>query len=269
MISFPPCKINLGLQVVSKRPDGYHNIETCFYLLPWTDILEIIPSDVFAFSSSGIAVPGKQEDNLCLKAYQLLKNNFVLTAVKIHLHKAVPMGAGLGGGSSNAAYTLRTLNTIFNLKLNTDQLKQYASQLGSDCSFFIEDVPMIGTGRGEVLENSTVNLKGKYIVVIKPEVHVSTAEAYAGVKPSGASNHLKDIVEKAPLGSWKDSLKNDFEDSVFAKYPLIRELKEKLYHHGATYASMSGSGSSVFGIFEKPAELKNQFGGMAYWSGRL
>ncbi|HEU5292021.1 MAG TPA: 4-(cytidine 5'-diphospho)-2-C-methyl-D-erythritol kinase [Cyclobacteriaceae bacterium] len=269
MISFPPCKINLGLQVVSKRPDGYHNIETCFYPLPWTDILEIIPSDVFAFSSSGIVVPGKEEDNLCLKAYHLLKKDFNLKPVKIHLHKVIPMGAGLGGGSSNAAYVLRLLNTIFNLQLNNDQLKQYASQLGSDCSFFIEDVPMIGTGRGEVLEKAAIDLKGKHILVVKPEVHVSTVEAYAGVKPSGLSNQIKDVVEKSPLTSWKRTLKNDFEDSVFKKYPLIREAKEKLYQYGAVYASMSGSGSSVFGIFEKPVELKNQFPGMTCWSGEL
>src|SRR6478609_5739899 len=184
MISFPPCKINLGLQVVSKRPDGYHNIETCFYPIPWTDILEIIPADVLAFSNSGISIPGKQEENLCLKAYELLRKNFDLKPVKIHLHKVIPMGAGLGGGSSNAAHTLRMLNTIFNLQLNNDQLRQYASQLGSDCSFFIEDEPMMGTGRGEVLENTSVNLKDKFIVLVKPDLHVPTAEAYSGVKPS-------------------------------------------------------------------------------------
>jgi 4-diphosphocytidyl-2-C-methyl-D-erythritol kinase len=269
MISFPPCKINLGLQVVSKRPDGYHNIETCFYPIPWTDILEIIPADEFVFSNSGIAVPGKEEENLCVKAYQLLKNKFDLAPVKIHLHKVVPMGAGLGGGSSNAAYTLRILNTIFNLQLKNDQLKQYASQLGSDCSFFIEGVPMIGTGRGDVLEKAMVDLKGKFMVIVKSDVHVSTAEAYAGVKPSGATNHSKDVVESQAITSWKGLLKNDFEDSVFKKYPLIRETKEKLYQHGAAYASMSGSGSAVYGIFEKPVELKNQFPNTSYWGGLL
>lgn len=269
MLSFPPCKINLGLQVVSKRPDGYHNIETCFYPLPWTDILEIIPADIFVFSNSGISVPGKAEENLCIKAYQLLKSNFDLQPVKIHLHKVIPMGAGLGGGSSDAAHALRILNSIFNLQLSSDQLKQFASQLGSDCSFFIEDTPMIGTGRGEVLERASVSLKGKYIVLVKPDVHVSTAEAYAGVKPSGSSNQIKDIVENSTLTSWRSLLKNDFENSVFSKYPLIREMKEKLYQHGAVYVSMSGSGSAVYGIFEKPVELKNQFAGVTYWSGTL
>ena len=269
MISFPPCKINLGLHVVSKRPDGYHNIETCFYLIPWADILEIIPSDVLAFSNSGISIPGRQEENLCLKAYELLRKNFDLKPVKIHLHKVIPMGAGLGGGSSNAPHTLRILNTIFNLQLKYDQLRQYASQLGSDCAFFIEDKPMIGSGRGEVLEKVEVNLKGKFIILVKPDIHVSTAEAYAGVKPSNGSNRIRDVVGNSDLTKWKDSLQNDFEDSVFKKYPVIGEVKEKLYQHGATYASMSGSGSAVYGIFEKPVELTNQFSGMGYWSGTL
>lgn len=270
MISFPPCKINLGLRVVSKRPDGYHNIETCFYPLPWTDVLEIIPSDDLVFSSSGLPVPGKQEDNLCLKAYNLLKNDFDLKPVSIHLHKVIPMGAGLGGGSSNGAYALRILNTIFDLQLNTaTQLKQYAAQLGSDCAFFIEGGPMIGNGRGEILEKARIDLKGKFVVLVKPDVHVSTAEAYAGVKPSDSAKQIKNVVENHSLGSWKDSLKNDFEDSVFKKYPVIREVKEKLYHHGAVYASMSGSGSAVYGIFEKPVELKAEFPNMTYWSGLL
>ena len=269
MISFPPCKINLGLRVVSKRPDGYHNIETCFYPLPWTDVLEIIPSDELLFSNSGLSVPGNQEDNLCLKAYRLLRNDFDLKPVRIHLHKVVPMGAGLGGGSSNGAHTLRMLNSIFDLQLNNDQLKQYASQLGSDCAFFIEDGAMIGTGRGEIMEKAMFDLKGKFVVIVKPEVHVSTAEAYAGVKPSGTVDQIKNVVEKNPLPTWKSLLKNDFEDSVFKKYPVIREVKEKLYHRGAVYASMSGSGSAVYGIFEKSVALKNEFPNMNYWSGLL
>ena len=269
MISFPPCKINIGLNVISKRSDGYHEIETCFYPIPWTDILEIIPADVLEFSNSGTTIPGKAEENLCLRAYQLLKEKFDLKPVKIHLHKVIPTGAGLGGGSSNGAYTLRILNTIFNLQLSIDQLKKYAAQLGSDCVFFMEDKPMIGTGRGEVLNAIRAKLSGKFIVVIKPDVHLWTAEAYAGIKPVLNSKSVKDIVENTDLTGWATSLKNDFEDSVFIKYPLIGEIKEKLYQQGAIYASMSGSGSAVYGIFDKPVELKNQFQNIICWSGVL
>jgi 4-diphosphocytidyl-2-C-methyl-D-erythritol kinase len=269
MISFPPCKINLGLQVVSKRPDGYHEIETCFYPIPWTDILEIIPSHTLEFSSSGNLIPGKTEENLCLKAYELLKKDFALSPVKIHLHKIIPTGAGLGGGSSNAAFMLQLLNSIFGLQLKANELKHYASQLGSDCSFFIENKPMIGTGRGEMLEDAKINLKGKFIILVKPDVHISTAEAYAGVKPTNNPKSVRDIVENLHLTKWKDSLKNDFEQSVFEKYPLIREIKSTLYHRGAEYVSMSGSGSAVYGIFDKPVNLKGQFANMIYWSGTL
>lgn len=269
MISFPPCKINLGLNVISKRPDGYHEIETCFYPVPWTDILEIIPSDVLTFTNSGNSIPGEKEDNLCLLAYQLLKSDFDLEPVKIHLHKIIPTGAGLGGGSSNAALTLRLLNTIFNLGLNVDQLKKYASQLGSDCAFFIEDKPMIGSGRGEVLKEAKLKWAGKFVVIVKPEVHVSTAGAYTGVKPALKLVGVKYIVERTTFGKWKNLLVNDFEESVFEKHPLIKEIKEKLYQQGAVYASMSGSGSAIYGIFEKPVKLKDHFPAMTYWSGVL
>ncbi len=269
MISFPPCKINIGLNVISKRTDGYHDIETCFYPIPWTDILEIIPSDILEFSHSGYLIPGKAEENLCLKAYQLLKKDFDLLPVKIHLHKVIPSGAGLGGGSSNAAYTLRTLNMIFDLQLDMHQLQQYASQLGSDCTFFIEDKPMIGTGRGGVLNEVQVKLDGKFIILIKPDVHVSTAEAYEGVKPGFNLKHIRDIIEMTDLTKWKNVLINDFEESVFMKHSLIKEIKSTLYQQGAVYASMSGSGSAVYGIFEKPIDLTNHFQNSTYWSGTL
>ncbi len=266
MISFPPCKINIGLNVISKRADGFHEIETCFYPIPWTDILEIIPSGSLEFFHSGSVIPGKAEENLCLKAYQLLKSDFDLSPVKIHLHKIIPTGAGLGGGSSNAASTLLILNSVFNLRLSIDQLKHYASQLGSDCAFFVGDKPMIGTGRGEVLEEVKVNLKGKFIILVKPDLHISTAEAYAGVKPTPNSKRVKDIVENLDLTKWKEFLKNDFEYSFFEKYPLILEIKSTLYQQGAVYAGMSGSGSAVYGIFDKPVDLKSKFLNMIYWS---
>jgi 4-diphosphocytidyl-2-C-methyl-D-erythritol kinase len=233
MIAFPPCKINLGLSILRKRDDGYHDIETCFYPIPWTDILEIIPSDRFEFTVSGNTIPG--DDNLCVKAYRLLS----APPAKIHLHKIIPAGAGLGGGSSDAAWTLRLLNDIFNLKLSKDELRKYAAKIGSDCAFFIDDVPMMGTGRGDILTPANISLKGKFIVIVKPGIHVSTAEAYAGVVPQESAIDLTDMK----------SLKNDFEESIFKKFPVIASIKKSLYGMGAIYASMSGSGSAVYGIF--------------------
>jgi 4-diphosphocytidyl-2C-methyl-D-erythritol 2-phosphate synthase len=180
MVAFPHCKINLGLRVLSKRSDGYHNIETCFYPVPWTDILEIIPSDQFEFTSSGLEIAGAVESNLCVKAYRLLQNDFNLGPVKIHLHKIVPMGAGLGGGSSDAAFALRILNSIFDLKLSVERFQHYASLIGSDCAFFSQDAPMIGTGRGEILREANVSLKDFHLVLIKPDVHVSTVGGISG-----------------------------------------------------------------------------------------
>ena len=265
MIVFPHCKINLGLHVISKREDGYHNIETCFYPVPWTDILEIIPAKEFSFTSSGLVIPGKDEDNLCIKAYHHLQTHFDLAPVKIHLHKVLPTGAGLGGGSSDAAFTLRLLNSVFDLKLNPIQLRKFAAQLGSDCSFFVEDKPMLGSGRGEQLVDLPLSLKGLYMVLVKPDIHVSTADAYAGVKPHTPHQTLTDILT-LPVAEWKDHLVNDFERSVFAKYPAIEAIKKEFYDHGALYASMSGSGSSVFGIFLSQTERSHQFKGMQYWA---
>jgi 4-diphosphocytidyl-2-C-methyl-D-erythritol kinase len=269
MVAFPPCKINLGLNILRKRQDGYHDISTCFYPVPWTDVLEIIISDQLSFVSTGNIIPGKQEDNLCLKAYRLLKADFDISPVAIHLHKIIPTGAGLGGGSADAAYTLRLLNTLFNLGLSIDKLSHYASQLGSDCSFFVQDKPMLGSARGEVLSAVNVDLKGKFLVIVKPEVHVSTADAYAGVKPGAPESNLQDILEKQTLSQWKDQLKNDFEESVFQKHPVIKQIKEDLYSLGAMYASMSGSGSSVFGIFNNQPDLKDSFKSCTQWQGKL
>ena len=268
MIAFPPCKINLGLNVLSKREDGFHNLETIFYPVQWTDILEIIPSEETTFTSSGISIPGEESENLCLKAYQLLQDDFKIAPVKIHLHKIIPIGAGLGGGSSDTAYTLRLLNSIFKLSLSTDQLKQYASKLGSDCSFFVEDRPMIGTGKGEILEPIELSLKKYYLVLIKSPIHVSTKEAYNNLIPKKPTHQLSEIVNGS-INNWKDLLKNDFEESVFRKYPEIKVIKNKLYEEGAVYASMSGSGSSVFGLFEKPVSLREKFIGLDYWEGGL
>lgn len=268
MVSFPPCKINLGLNVISKRSDGYHNLETCFYPIPLTDVLEVLPATSVSFDISGNAIPGDASDNLCLKAYRLLQKDYGLQPVKIFLHKVIPSGAGLGGGSSDGAHTLRLLNEVFRLGLSTERLKVYALQLGSDCPFFIEDRPMLGSGRGEELTPVSIDLSGKFIVLVKPDVHVSTAEAYGGVIPVVPHVRIKDILQK-PVAEWKDVLKNDFEISVFARHPRIGAIKEEFYQHGALYASMSGSGSAVFGIFEKPVDLKTSFRNDFYWSRML
>jgi 4-diphosphocytidyl-2-C-methyl-D-erythritol kinase len=269
MVSFPPCKINLGLDVISKRPDGFHEISTCFYPVQWTDILEIIPAPALSFSTSGISIPGDPDDNLCLRAFHLLQKDFDISPVKIHLHKVIPMGAGLGGGSSDAAWTLRLLNEIFALDLSTGKLMAYASVLGSDCSFFVQDSVMIGSGKGEKLEKISIQLADKYLVVVTPDVHVSTAGAYAGVIPVLPEKSVREIIETRPLEDWKEILKNDFESSVFQKYPIIKSVKEQLYDAGAVYAAMSGSGSSVFGIFNSSHDLKKEFPEMNYWSGLL
>ncbi|CAN5374828.1 4-(cytidine 5'-diphospho)-2-C-methyl-D-erythritol kinase [soil metagenome] len=268
MVAFPPCKINIGLQILSRRQDGFHTISTCFYPLPWTDVLEILPAEQTQFIQSGNVIPGKNEDNLCLKAYHLLQTDFKIGPVKIHLHKIIPTGAGLGGGSSDAAYTIRMLNTVFDLKLSQKQMMDYASALGSDCSFFIQDSPMIGSGRGEVLDPVVLNLKGFYVVVIKPSIHVSTAEAYNGVTPMPLSATLNSLIGM-PVDQWKDRIKNDFELSLFPKYPVIQQVKEKLYQLGALYASMSGSGSSVFGIFRNEIDSRMQFRDSFGWAGKL
>lgn len=268
MVTFPPCKINLGLHVVNKRPDGYHDLETCFYPVPWTDILEIIPSETLEFTSSGNSIPGNSSDNLCLKAYQLLKKDFDLSPVKIYLHKILPTGAGLGGGSSDAAHTLRLLNEIFKLDLSTAQLCDYASTVGSDCAFFIYDKPMMGTGRGEVLSPIQVNLTGRFLAIIKPDIHISTADAFSGIKPRQPATDLRATLEQHTIREWNTRVVNNFEESVFSKHPDLRKIKDQLYESGALYASLSGSGSAVVGIFESQVDV-NAFTTPATWAGFL
>jgi 4-diphosphocytidyl-2-C-methyl-D-erythritol kinase len=268
MVSFPHAKINLGLNIIRKRPDGYHDLQTCFYPIPWADLLEIIPAREFQFSSSGLSIDTKSDDNLCVKAYNLLKNDFDLPPVQMHLHKIIPMGAGLGGGSSDAAFTLLQLNESFQLKLSVESLEKYAAALGSDCAYFISNRPMLGSGRGEILFPAEVSLKGKFVVVVKPDIHVSTADAFSGIVPRTNEVSIADIIRK-PITDWRQLLFNDFESSIFKKYPAIEEIKEALYNAGSLYASMSGSGSSVFGIFDKGIELSERFGSASYWSGSL
>lgn len=265
MVSFPPCKINLGLQITDKRADGYHNLVTCFYPVQWTDVLEVIAADHFSFTSTGDEIQGLQEENLCVRAYALLQEEFNLQPVNIHLHKIIPTGAGLGGGSSDAAHMLRLLNSIFQLNLSQEKLMTYAARLGSDCSFFIQDGPMMATGRGEILSPVTINMRNYYLVIVKPDIHVSTAEAYAGIRPRIPPQSLADTVQK-DVSMWHLDMENNFEESVFEKYPGIREIKEKLYARGALYASMSGSGAALYGIFREEIDLKETFAKDRVWS---
>ncbi len=250
MVSFPPCKINLGLSVLRKREDGFHDIETCFYPVPFTDIVEIIPADAFRFSTSGIEIDGKESDNLCVKVYTLMKEMHELPPVQIHLHKIIPMGAGLGGGSSDAAHCIRLLNDVFALRLSEDQMRKYAARIGSDCAFFIGNGPMLGLGRGEVLKPLDLSLQGYYLVLANPGIHVSSAEAYAGVVPAQPTESVSEIISQ-PIEKWRTLLINDFETPVFAMHPELRGLKDNFYKAGAAYAAMSGSGSTVFGLFKK------------------
>jgi 4-diphosphocytidyl-2-C-methyl-D-erythritol kinase len=248
MISFPNAKINIGLNVVSKREDGYHNLETIFYPVKLADALEIVEADKTEFSASGIEISGDPANNLVFKAYQLLQRDFNLPPVKLHLHKLVPFGAGLGGGSSDAAFTLKMLNEYFTLEIESWKLESYAAQIGADCPFFIQNKPTFATGIGDQFETIKLDLSAYKIVIVKPNCSVSTPEAYGNVVPAAPSFKLKDI-ERLPIVEWRNVVKNDFEKSVFPIYPEIELLKNKLYDLGAMYASMSGSGSAVFGIF--------------------
>lgn len=251
MIVFPNAKINIGLNVVEKRPDGFHNIESIFYpVMELFDVLEVIISDKLKFTSSGISIPGNNQDNLCLKAYHLIKADFDIAPVHIHLHKVIPIGAGLGGGSSDAAFTLKVLNQLFELNLTDEQLINYARKLGSDCAFFIKNQPVYAFGKGDEFEPITLELSKFNIKIEYPNIHVGTAEAYAGVKPNKSEINIKETIQ-LPISEWKNKLKNDFEDSIFPNHPQIKALKEKFYSEGALYASMTGSGSAVFGLMTK------------------
>ena len=257
MIAFPNAKVNLGLNIVSKRPDGFHNLETVFAPIPFSDVLEIVPTKgETTFRQSGIIMDTCPNDNLCMKAYYLLKKDFPqLGNVEIWLHKVIPFGAGLGGGSSDASSTLRLLNQLFELNLSDKKLQAYASTLGSDCAFFIKNQSVFAKGKGDEFEEITLDISSYYWVVIKPSFSISTPEAYAGITPLTPKIPLKDII-KLPVSEWKDKLENHFENHLFIKYPELAIFKEKLYKSGAMYASMSGSGSALFGIYKSLDERK-------------
>jgi 4-diphosphocytidyl-2-C-methyl-D-erythritol kinase len=255
MIVFPNAKINIGLNIIARRPDGYHDLETVFYPVKINDVLEVQEADELSFDYSGLDIPGDLEDNLCIKGYHLLKTDFPkLPPVKIHLHKNIPIGAGLGGGSSDAAFFIRLMNDKFGLCLSADEMMDYARVLGADCAFFINNTPVFAFEKGDEFESVKLDLSAYQVVLVMPDEHVSTAEAYRGVKPAPNKESLYDLI-KMPLKDWRRHIKNDFEGHIFRDHPLIRGVKAELYEHGALYASMSGSGASVFGIFETTPDL--------------
>lgn len=268
MITFPNAKINLGLHITEKRPDGYHNLETVFYPVPLDDALEIhllsTPSTrKYALHLSGIEVTGEVDDNLVVKAYRLLDQDFELPPVDIHLFKHIPSGAGLGGGSADAAFMLKLLNDRFGLNLTVEQLEAYAATLGADCAFFIRNAPTFAEGIGNLFSPISLSLAGYQLVIIKPDIFVSTREAFSQIRPHRPEHPLHEVISR-PIEEWRELLVNDFEASVFPQFPAIKEIKEELYRQGAIYASMSGSGSSVFGLFQSetvppPFAFKNAF----------
>ncbi len=263
MILFPNAKINIGLNIIKKRSDGYHEIETLMYPIGLTDILELNKPaqpnpEKIKLTTSGLVIDSDAENNLIVKAYRLLDIDYSLPPVNVHLHKVIPFGAGLGGGSADGAFMLKALNNYFSLDINYNRLEYYAAKLGSDCPFFIENMPAIATGRGEQLSKHEIDLANYYIAIVKPPVAISTAQAYSGVLPQQPKHKLTDCLSTA-INSWKNILNNDFEPSVFKIAPEIKNVKDKLIDKGALYASMSGSGSAVYGVFNNKPNLQNMF----------
>ncbi len=258
MITYPNAKINLGLNIVEKRPDGYHNLETIFYPINLQDALEVtlLEGDKeYELTLSGTPIEGNPEDNLVVKAYRLLKEDYPhIAPVDIHMYKHIPTGAGLGGGSADAAFMIKLLNDKFNLGLSIEEMENYAARLGADCAFFIQNKPVFASGIGNIFEPIQLSLKGYFLVLVKPDIFVSTKNAFSLITPKMPVQSLKEIV-RMPVETWRATMKNDFENSVFKKFPEIAAIKDKLYDMGAIYASMSGSGSSVYGIFREQVEF--------------
>lgn len=272
MLSFPNAKINLGLHVISKRKDGYHNIDTVFYPVEWCDALEIVeasnkPVDYFNLEVRGALFPGNVSNNLCYKAFALLKSKFDLPSIEVFLQKCIPSGAGLGGGSSDAAETIVLINKIAGLNLTSEQLAGYAAELGSDCSFFLINKPVRAAETGSTFYSVDLSLKQYYIIVVMPPFTMDTSEAYSLIRPSIPDIPLESLI-MLPVSNWKYVIKNDFEEVVFNKYPTLKSIKETLYKHDAVYASMSGSGTAVFGLFERKTDLRQVFKDCKVWSGK-
>lgn len=255
MIAFANAKINIGLQVLNRRADGYHDLETVFYPVKIFDILEIVPATNLKLEVSGIGIPNEKEDNLCLRAYQLLAADFDLSPLHIYLHKHIPIGAGLGGGSADAGFLIKLLSSYFNLQLGVEAMEAYARQLGADCAFFIQNKPVYATGIGDVFSPIVLDLAAYQLVLVKPAVSVSTGEAYGSIRSARESKQLLEHI-KLPVEQWKECIFNDFEAGIFHRHPQIRGIKSYLYEKGAIYAAMSGSGSTVYGIFKEKVELE-------------
>ena len=268
MIVYPNAKINIGLFVTGKRPDGFHDLETFFYPIGLSDILEIVTAEgkkgKCRFSQTGLEVECDVEDNLVVKAYRLLDADYHLPALSVHLHKVIPFGAGLGGGSADAAFMLKALDAYFNLGIGTAGLEAYAARLGSDCAFFVRNRPAFAHGKGELLEEAALSLAAYRLVVVKPGFGVSTADAYRGIVPCAAGFDLRHLGG-LPVEEWKGRVGNDFERTVFAKYPVLAALKQQLYAGGAVFASMTGSGSAVYGLFRREDAVKADFPGCFVW----
>jgi 4-diphosphocytidyl-2-C-methyl-D-erythritol kinase len=262
MLTFPNAKINIGLNVIEKRNDGYHNIESIFYPIEWCDTLEVMPhfgSGEIQLHFSGIPIQVKVESNLVYKAYTLLHEKHNLPSVNAWLLKTLPMGAGIGGGSADGAYMLHLLNNLFALGLSKTELRSYAEQLGSDCPFFIENKPVFVSGKGENMKSIPLNLTAYYIAIVHPGVHVETKNAYSLIIPHKSAGYLPDIVLTSPIAHWKNHLINDFEAPIFKLHPELAEIKKTLYKLGALYASMTGSGSAIYGIFDKEPIIATLF----------
>lgn len=254
MISFANAKINIGLNLTEKRSDGYHNLETIFYPIKLYDVIELIDSEETSCVIKGLDIPGNENDNLCLKAFKSLQRDFDLPNQQIILLKNIPIGAGLGGGSADAAFLIKLINTKFKLDLSIDKMQDYARALGADCAFFIENKPVYAFGIGDEFEDITIDLSAYFLVLVKPNVHVSTAQAYQNVVVKKPIKSVKELIQ-LPIKEWKKNILNDFESSVFAQYPEIEKIKSELYSSGATFVLMSGSGSTVFAVFEKEVKL--------------
>jgi 4-diphosphocytidyl-2-C-methyl-D-erythritol kinase len=287
MILFPNAKINLGLNVVEKRQDGFHNIETIFYPIPLCDALEVVPADkdCTSFSTSGLSVPGNPASNLVLRACTLLSSIIphnharqsavtsssppMLSHYQVHLHKVIPMGAGLGGGSSDGAFTIKLLDQLRGLNLSAEEMERIALELGSDAPFFIGNRPVYATGRGDQFAPCAIDLSGFHLVVVKPDVHISTAEAYAMITPKHPAKPLNELI-LGEIDQWKEMITNDFEEPLFKRYPAIAAIKQNLYDAGACYASMTGSGSAVFGLFREDPPFGSQlFPGCFFWKSQI
>ncbi len=274
MIIFPNAKINIGLNIIEKRDDDFHNIESVMVPVGLRDALEVIEntdedSERIIFNTSGIPIPGDVQDNLCWFAYHLIANDYPVPNVKIHLHKHIPIGAGLGGGSADAAFFIRLLNEKFELGISWGEMHNYARQLGSDCSFFVSNKPAFAEGKGDVYESIKIDLSAYHIALIYPNIHINTAKAYSGVKPKQPTRSLENDILNLPIEDWENVIHNDFEDSVFLQFPEIKNIKKQLYLEGAVYAAMSGSGSTVYGIFKEATNLKSKFPGAFVYEGQF